>query len=317
MKAWVFTGAGQPLELEDVPDPQPKPGEVVIDIKATGLCHSDVAALDDPSWAVNFGYTPIVLGHEPVGVVSALGEGVASLAVGDRVGIPSGPPASVGYQRDGAYAEKTTAPADAVVKVPDALDFVRAASGTDAGNVAYHAVVSRGQVRKGEKVGIIGIGGLGQIGARIAVVLGCEVYVAEPKESVWPMARDLGAVRIERDITDLADADLDVIIDFAGFGTTTAGAIDVVRRGGRVIQVGMGRLRAEINTNNLIVKQVDLKGSMGGGTTELAGVWDLMARGDLDPALSIVPFADIDKGLDRLRRGEVQGRLVVDLQNGI
>jgi propanol-preferring alcohol dehydrogenase len=317
MKAWIFSGAGRPLELKDIPDPQPKPGEVVIDIKATGLCHSDVAALDDPNWAVNFDYTPIVLGHEPVGVVTALGEGVTSLAIGDRVGVPSGPPAAVGYTRDGAYAEKTTAPAETVVKVPDALDFVRAASGTDAGNVAYHAVVTRGQVRKGEKVGIIGIGGLGQIGARIAVVLGGEVYVAEPKESVWPMARNLGAVRVERDITDLADADLDVIIDFAGFGTTTAGAIDVVRRGGRVIQVGMGRLRAEINTNSLINKQVDLKGSMGGGATELAGVWDLMARGDLDPVLSLVPFADIDKGLDRLRRGEVQGRLVVDLQNGI
>jgi propanol-preferring alcohol dehydrogenase len=314
MKAWIFNGAGQPLTMQEVPDPVAKPGEVVIDIKATGLCHSDVAALDDPSWAVNFTYTPIVLGHEPAGVVSQVGEGVTAVSVGDRVGIPSGPPVLTGYGRDGAYAEKTTAQADAIVHIPDNVDFVRAAAGTDSGNVAYHAVVTRGQVQKGEKVGIIGVGGVGQIGARIAVVLGGEVYVAEPKESVWDMARNLGAVRVERDITDLADVELDVIIDFAGFGTTTAGAVEVVRPGGRVIQVGMGRLTAEINTNSLIVNQIDLKGSMGGGISELAGVYELMASGDLDPVVSTVTFDQIGEGLERLRRGEVQGRLVADLQ---
>lgn len=317
MKAWVFSGAGEPLKLEEVPDPVAAPGEIVIDVKASGLCHSDVAALHDPSWAVNFAFTPIVLGHEPVGIVSAVGEGVTSLSVGDRVGIPSGPPVATGYWRDGAYAEKTTAPADAVVRIPDGLDFVTAASGTDAGNVAYRAVVTRGEVQSGEKVGIIGLGGLGQIGARIAVVRGAEVYVAEPKESAWPLAKEIGAVKVVRDITELADAELDVVVDFAGFGTTTAGAVDVVRPGGRVIQVGMGQLTAEINTNNLIIKQVDLKGSMGGGPEELKGVWSLMADGSLRPALSTVAFGEIADGLERLHRGEVNGRLVADLQNGI
>lgn len=317
MKAWIFNGAGKPLELSEVPDPIAGEGEVVIDIKATGLCHSDVAALDDPAWAANFAYTPIVLGHEPAGVVSAVGAGVTSLKIGDRVGVPSGPPNATGYWRDGAYAEKTVAIADSVVKIPEGLDFVRAAAGTDSGNVAYHAVVTRGQVQAGEKVGIIGIGGLGQIGARIAVILGAEVYAAEPKESVWPMAKELGVVRCEKDITDFADIDLDVIIDFAGFGSTTSGAVNVVRAGGRVIQVGMGRLTAEINTNNLIIKQVDLKGSMGGGLDDLGGVYDLMASGALDPMVSTVTFDQIADGLDRLRKGEVQGRLVVDMQNGI
>jgi alcohol dehydrogenase, propanol-preferring len=310
MKAWIFSGAGRPLQSTEVDDPTPAPGEVVIDIKASGLCHSDVGALQDPSWATNFGFTPIVLGHEPAGVVSALGEGVTSLAIGDRVGIPSGPPSSNGYRRDGAYAEKTTAPAGAVVRIPDGLDFVRAAAGTDSGNVAFHAVVVRGGVQEGERVGIIGVGGLGQIGARIAVIRGAEVYVAEPKESVWAMAMSLGVTRVERDIRDFADAGLDVVIDFAGFGTTTSGAIDVVRPGGRVIQVGMGRLTAEINTNKLIIGQIDLKGSMGGGVAELAGVYELMASGQLDPVVSTIPFSEIGEGLERLHRGEVQGRLV-------
>lgn len=316
MKAWVFSGAGRPLELQEVSDPVAKPGEVVIDVKASGLCHSDVSALDDPNWAVNFPADPVVLGHEPAGVVSAVGEGVTNLKIGDRVGVPSGPPNNTGYFRDGAYAEKTTAIADAVVKIPDGLDFVTAASGTDAGNVAHHAVVTRAKVKPGEKVGIIGVGGLGQIGARIAVLSGCEVYAAEPKEDVWPMALDLGVTRCVKDITELADVGLTTIIDFAGFGSTTNGAIEVVADGGKVVQVGMGTIVFEFHSNPLIIKQVDLIGSMGGGVEDLAGVYDFMADGRLAPKVTTWDFARIPEGLDELRRGTVQGRVVVDMTNG-
>ncbi len=317
MKAWVFNGAGKPLELQELPDPVAQPGEVVIDIKGSGLCHSDVSALDDPHWAVNFPHLPIVLGHEPAGVVSAVGEGVTNLEVGDRVGVPSGPPNANGYYRDGAYAEKTTAIADTLVKIPDGLDFLTAAAGTDAGNVAHHAVVTRGQVRPGEKVGIIGIGGLGQVGARIAVVKGCEVYAAEVKQDVWPMAEELGVVRCVTDIRELTEVGLTTIIDFAGFGSTTSGAIEAVAKRGQVVQVGMGRLVFEFNSNPLITKEIDLKGSMGGGMEDLQGVYDLMLSGQLAPKITTWDFAEIPQGLDELRRGSVQGRLVVDLQNGI
>jgi propanol-preferring alcohol dehydrogenase len=317
MKAWIFNGVGKPLELQDRPDPKAKQGEVVIDVRASGLCHSDVSALDDPNWAPIFPYLPVVLGHEAAGVVSEVGDGVTDLKVGDRVGIPSGPPNLNGYTRDGAYAEKTTALAHAVVKVPEGVDFINAAAGTDAGNVAHHAVVARGLVSPGQKVGIIGIGGLGQIGARIAVIKGAEVYAAEPKESVWPMAESLGVVKYVKDIRELADAGLDTIIDFAGFGTTTTGAIEVIKDGGRVVQVGMGRLVFEFNTNLLINKQVDYVGSMGGGVEDLSAVYELMASGKLAPKVSTVSFADIPEGLEKLRRGLVQGRLVVDLQSGI
>lgn len=317
MKAWMFNGAGNPLELKEVPEPVAKPGEIVIDVKASGLCHSDVSALDDPNWRVNFGDLPLVLGHEPAGVVSAVGDGVTNVKVGDRVGIPSGPPNVNGYFRDGGYAEKTTAIATEVVKIPDSLDFIRAASGTDAGNVAHHAVVTQGKVEAGQKVGIIGIGGLGQVGARIAVLMGAEVYAAEPKEEVWPMARDFGVVRCVTDVRELADVGLDTVIDFAGFGSTTLGAIEVVREHGRVVQVGMGRLVFEFNTNLLIIKQVELLGSMGGGVEDLTGVYEMMASGGLDPKITTMRFDQVDEGLELLRQGKVQGRLVIDMQNGI
>ena len=317
MKAWLFRGAGHPLELAEVPDPTAKPGEIVVDVKASGLCHSDVSALDDPNWAVNFGELPVVLGHEPVGVVTELGEGVTNLQIGDRVGIPSGPPNVNGYFRDGGYAEKTTAIATEVVRIPDSLDFIRAASGTDAGNVAHHAVVTQGKVEAGQKVGIIGVGGLGQIGARIAVLKGAEVYAAEIKEDVWPLAESLGVVRVVKDIRELADVGLDTIIDFAGFGSTTMGAIEVVREHGRVVQVGMGQLVFEFNSNLLIIKQIELLGSMGGGVEDLNGVYEMMVSGGLDPQIVTTTFDKIAEGLDLLRDGKVTGRMVVDMQNGI
>ncbi|MFS0820391.1 zinc-binding dehydrogenase [Bacillus sp. 1P02SD] len=314
MKAWIFKGTNQPLELTEVPDPTPAKGEVVVDIKASGLCHSDVSALEDPDWIVNFPNLPVVLGHEAAGVVSAIGEGVSNVKVGDRVGIPSGPPSNIGYYRNGAYAEKISIPSDVTVKIPDSVDFIKAAAGTDSGNVAHHAVVTVGQIKPGEKVGIIGIGGLGQIGARIAVLKGAEVYAAEVKQDVWPLAESLGVKKVVSDIRELADVGLNLIVDFAGFGTTTAGAIDVVADHGRVVQVGMGRLQSEINTNSLILKHVQLLGSMGGGVDDLAGVYELMATGELDPALSTTTFEEIDNGLEQLKRGEVKGRLVADLQ---
>ncbi|WP_168202658.1 zinc-binding dehydrogenase [Georgenia wutianyii] len=120
----------------------------------------------------------------------------------------------------------------------------------------------------------------------VAVVLGAEVYAAEVREEVWPLAESLGVVRCVSDITELADLGLDVILDFAGFGTTTAGAVDIVGPGGRVVQVGMGRLDAEINMNDLIVKEVDLIGSLGGGVEDLTGVHDLMASGRLTPKIT-------------------------------
>lgn len=314
MKAWVFSGAGKPLELKDVDEPTAAPGEIVIDVKASGLCHSDVSALDDPNWSVNFPDHPIVLGHEIAGVVSEIGEGVTNLKVGDRVGVPSGPPNLSGYFRDGGYAPKTTAIATADTPIPDNVDFITAAAGTDAGNVAYHAVVGQGGAQEGMKVGIIGFGGLGQIGARIAVVLGCEVYVAEIKEDVWPLAKEVGAVEVAKDISEFADKNLDLIVDFAGFGTTTQAAVETVREYGTVVQVGMGKIQFEFNSNPLITRQVSLTGSMGGSVEDLAGVYELMSTGQLTPTVSVMNFEEVNDGLDLLRQGEVTGRIVIDMQ---
>jgi propanol-preferring alcohol dehydrogenase len=310
MRAWQMTGTGEPLRLTELPEPVAGPGEVLVAVRAAGLCHTDVGILHDAAWTERVGPFPLTLGHEIAGVVAALGEGVTGWSVGERVAVNPAGTTRPGLGRDGGYGPLTVAdPAD-LVRVPDGLSEELAAAGTDAGRAPYRAVVVRGEVGPGDKVGIIGLGGLGQVGARIAVLRGAEVYAAEPKRSLWPMARELGVREVAPDIRDFADVGLDVVVDFAGFGTTTAGAVEVVREHGRVVQVGMGRLESTISTNALILKQVTLLGSRGGTVEDIAAVYEMFASGDLSPALEVIGFDDIPGALARLHAGEVTGRLV-------
>ncbi|UIX29322.1 zinc-binding dehydrogenase [Streptomyces sp. GQFP] len=312
MKAWQFTNTHEPLVLNEVPEPTAGPDDVVIDIKAAGLCHSDVGLLEDEGWLPMLGPRPLTPGHEIAGVISAVGEDVEGWKVGDRVGVcPSEEGAtSPGYTHDGGYSFKCAASAKSLVAVPESLSFEQAAAGTDAGMTSYHAVVTAGGVKEGDRVGIIGLGGLGQIGARIAVLRGCEVHVAEPNKQVWPLGEEIGVTRIVSDVTEFAGENLDVIIDFAGFGTTTAGAIEAVRPGGTVVQVGLGRMEATINTTALVTRRITLIGSLGGSVEDIKGVYDMLASGELNPTLTSITFNEIPEGLDRLSKGDVVGRLV-------
>ncbi|MDQ6523430.1 zinc-binding dehydrogenase [Nocardioides sp. LHD-245] len=310
MRAWQMTGTGEPLRLTDLPEPVAGPGEVLVAVRAAGLCHTDVGILDDATWTARLGPFPLTLGHEVAGVIAAVGVGVDGWAVGDRVAVNPAGSTRPGLGRDGGYGPYVVADPPDLVRVPEGLSFELAAAGTDAGRAPYRAVVVRGEVAAGDKVGIIGLGGLGQVGARIAVLRGAEVYAAEPKQSLWPMARELGVTEVAADVTAFADVGLDLIVDFAGFGTTTAAAIETVRDFGRVVQVGMGRLESTISTNALILKQVTLLGSRGGTVEDIAAVYEMFASGDLSPALEPIGFDDIPAALDRLRRGDVTGRLV-------
>lgn len=178
---------------------------------------------------------------------------------------------------------------------------------------SYHAVVTVGGAAKGTRVGIIGLGGLGLTGARIAVLTGAEVYAAEINESVRELGVERGVREVVADAADLRRFELDVIVDFAGFGTTTAAAVEAVRAGGRVVQVGLGRPEATISTATLVSNQVTLTGSLGGLKQDAAAVYDLMATGDLRIMTKPITFDEIGGGIDALRDGAVRGRLIAEM----
>lgn len=312
MRGWEFTRTHVPLKLIEKPDPAVTPGNVLLDIKATGLCHSDVGALEDEGWMEIITKRPVIMGHEFAGVIAKVGEGVTGYKVGDRVGVcPVGKDGtSPGYSRDGGYANRAVVPAGDLVPVPAKVSFAQAAAGTDAGMTSYHAMFVTGGARKGMKVGVIGVGGLGQIAARAAVVAGIDVYAVDLSPAARDLARELGCKGVFDKVSDLAKIAPELIVDYAGFGTTTAQAIEAVGLQGRVVQVGMGKLEATINTRLLILKQVTLVGSMGGNVDDIAAVYKLFESGDLKPLITEIGFNDIGDGIGKLARGEVKGRLV-------
>lgn len=319
MRAWQWTGTGNPLTLAVVPVPEAGPGEVLIRVRAAGMCHSDVGELDEPSWAENIHRCPITLGHEIAGEVVALGPAVDGsvdgavdgVAVGARVGVHPLGATVPGYGRDGGYAAFHVAPAVDLVPLPDGMSFELGALGTDAGMTSHHGVVEVAGVRAGDRVGIIGLGGLGQIGARIAVLLGAEVYAADPSPDARRLGEELGAVEVVADAADLAGRELDAVIDFAGFATTAQAAVRAIRVGGVVVMIGMGAHTSQLVTADVIHQKAVIRGSSGGTRDDIASVYRYLAEGRIVPAVERLTFEQVAEGIDRLRDGRVTGRLVV------
>ena len=319
MKALQLVEVGQPLVWADLPDPVPGAGEVVIDVRAAGLCHSDVGYIEGVIPDISL---PRVLGHEVAGVISALGDGVTGHAIGDRVVIASSAGGTtgdlyaagaegsswLGVTRNGGYEEKVVALVPELRGIPDGVDFAQAAVATDAGMTSYAAVRGAGQVSTGKRVGIIGLGGLGLSGAKFAVLAGAEVYAAEINPDAHAAGLEAGVRECVTEVSDLARFDLDVVIDFAGFGTTTVDALQAVRQRGRVVLVGMGAGIASILTPSFVMKEATLVGSLGGTSADVEAVMTHMANGEFRIDTHSIPFAEIPDGLARLARGGIPGK---------
>lgn len=311
MKGWQFTDTNAPLVRAELPEPVPGPEHVLLEVVAAGLCHTDVGLMTDPAWKASVPSLPVVPGHEIAGRVLAVGPGVEGIAVGDAFGVcPTVGRGAPGFARNGGFADRYLSHVDELVPVPAGLDLGLAALGTDAGMTAYHALVVEGEVKAGDRVGIIGLGGLGQIGARVAVLRGAEVHVAETNRSVWHLAEQIGAASVVESVAALAAMDLDLVVDYAGVGNTTAQALDAIGMRGRIVVVGLGVWESTISTRKLISKQARLIGSNGGSKQDVADVYALMASGEVQPAVTDIGFDDIPQGLDDLHHGRVTGRLV-------
>lgn len=310
MKAWNFTGTHEPLTTVESEDPIPGENEVRIRVKAAGLCHSDVGILEDEKWLAQIPNLPLVPGHEIAGVIDRVGPGVSRYSVDDRVAVC--PMIEFhGYGRNGGFAEYVIAGTDALVPIPESVSYELAAVSTDAGMTSHGAVMETGALKRGERVAIIGFGGLGQVGARIAVLNGGVLFVVEVNEDLWDRAFAAGAQRVVHDVAELADENLDLIVDFAGVGTTTAAGLETLAVGGRLVLVGMHRLEATINTYPLIMRRLQLLGNMGGSKEDIAAVMAWMEKGEIQPSITPIEFEDVADGFARLQRGEAGGRLVV------
>ncbi|MFC7572504.1 alcohol dehydrogenase catalytic domain-containing protein [Klenkia terrae] len=261
MKAAVVPRLGAPLQIQDRPVPEPGSGEVLVRMEASGLCHTDIhAARGD--WPVQPS-PPFVPGHEGVGIVTALGPGVTSRSLGDRVAIAwlgsacghcrscvagwetlCESQTNSGYGRDGAFAECATVAADFAVRVPDGVTSLDAAPLTCAGVTTYKAVKVAG-VAPADSVAVFGIGGLGHLAVQYARIAGAFVTAVDITEEKLVMARELGADHtVDASTADPVQAiqargGVDVAIALAASPTSFDQAYRSLRRGGRLVCVAL------------------------------------------------------------------------------
>jgi len=303
MKAAVVRSFDQPLEIEDVPVPQPGPEQALVRIEASGLCHTDIHAARG-EWPIKPS-PPFIPGHEGVGVIERLGGGNAhGLSVGDRVALPwlgyvcgscrycnSGRETlcphqiNTGYGMNGGFAEYAVGYTRHVVRVPDGIDPLDAAPLTCAGVTTYKAVKVSGAT-SADLVAVFGAGGLGHLAIQYARITGAAVVAVDTNAARLESARALGAEHLvlvgEEDpaaaIQRLGGAD--VAVATAVTPSAFEQAIGSLARGGRLVCVGLpaeNRLRVPIFET--VLGGLTICGSIVGTHHDLEEVFELHRRG--------------------------------------
>jgi propanol-preferring alcohol dehydrogenase len=334
MRASVVTSFEKPLEIKDVPVPEPGPGLVLVRIEASGLCHTDIhAARGD--WPVKPS-VPFIPGHEGVGIVERIGDGVTSPAVGDRVAIPwlgsacgtcqycvSGwetlceAQRNTGYSIDGAHAEYAVASAGYVVPVPDGVDPFAAAPLTCAGVTTYKAVKVAG-VQPGERVAIFGVGGLGHLAQQYAQIFGGETVAVDVTEEKLRLAASLGATElVNAATTDPVAAiqslgGVDVAVVLAAEPKVLEQAHASLRRGGRLVLVSLPKDNAmRLPIFETVLKGISVIGSIVGTRDDLATVFKLHAAGRTKVIYEVRKLDEINTAIDDVLASRVPARLVL------
>lgn len=317
MKCFQIQALGdRTLEAKELAIPEPGDEQVLIQVQAAGLCHSDCHILHGALDHL-IRKRPLTLGHEVAGVIVKTGPGVTDHKIGDKIAAAlvtypvstSDWNKTIGLGYDGGFAEFAVVDLINICPIPDGVTFPQAAVATDSIATAYHAVVVEGQVGPSTTVAIIGLGGLGLNGVAIAALQGAKVIGIDVDAEKFPEALHCGALACYGSLDTTPQLDFDVVIDFAGVGTTTANAIRAVKIGGTVVQVGLGVNQALLPMYELVTKCVTLRGSMGSSLDELREVLKLVASGHISPVLEEIPFSGVPLGLQRLESQQVKGRL--------
>lgn len=334
MKAAVVTRLGAPLELREVPVPQVGPGQILIRVRAAGVCHTDLHAASG-DWPVK-PQPPFIPGHEGVGEVAAIGAGVTHLKEGDRVGAPWLHTACgrcphcvggwetlcesqqmTGYTVDGSYAEYVRADANYVGQIPDGLDWGAAAPVLCAGVTVYKGLKET-EARPGQWVAISGIGGLGHMAVQYAKAMGLHVVAVDISEEKLALARSLGAdltlnaaeVDVVQEIQTLmggVDGALVTAVSNAAF----AQAVGMLKRGGFLSLVGLPPGDFPLPIFEVVLKRITVRGSIVGTRNDLREALAFAGEGKVASHFSWDKLENINAIFDKMKAGQIDGRIVL------
>ncbi|MFC1906851.1 alcohol dehydrogenase catalytic domain-containing protein [Chloroflexota bacterium] len=332
MKAARLHQYGEPIKLEQVPIPEIiNPDEVLVRVKACGLCHTDIRISSGQQPPRKL---PIILGHEPAGIIEEIGPGVTTLKVGDRVSVDSmiscghchncfigsdnlcSSSLSLGFDWDGGWAEYMLAPSANCFVIPEEVSFEEGAIITDAVATTFHAM-RIGEVTVGDVVAIFGIGGLGVNAIQMAKAFGAAKVIAvdrkpEKRELALALgadeAVDLNSPTLRKELKVLSGGDgVNVAFEFIGVDSTIQKAIESVRKGGKAVLVGLVTGTFQVNGFMLVAKEVQIRGVWTSIKQDYPAVIELVRSGKVDLSRSIthrLPLEEINHGLEILESRE-------------
>jgi len=337
MKAAVVREFGKPLTIDEVPVPEPGDGMIQVAIQASGVCHTDLHAAEG-DWPVKPN-PPFIPGHEGVGFVSGVGEGVRHVKEGDRVGVPwlytacghcrhclggwetlCTEQKNTGYSVNGGFADYVVADPNFVGHLPANVDFAEMAPILCAGVTVYKGLKVT-DTKPGDWVVISGIGGLGHMAVQYARAMGLNVAAVDIADDKLALARKLGAtVTVNARNEDPAE----VIRRETGGGAqgvlVTAvspkafeQAIGMVARGGTVSLNGLPPGDFPLDIFGMVLNGITVRGSIVGTRLDLQESIDFAARGQVKATIHTAKLEDVNDVFAKMRRGEIEGRIVLDI----
>ena len=339
MKAAVLHALKTPLQIEQVPVPEPGPGDLLIKVTACGVCHSDLHAVDG-DWTPG-PVIPLIPGHEVTGRIARLGAGVTGFELGDHVGVPWMYSAcgtcelclagmetickaaeATGYSKPGGYAEYMVAPAAFVGRLPENADPYEMAPILCAGVTTYRGL-KRSNVRPGQWVTVVGVGGLGHIAIQYARSMGMRVAAVDVGNDKLELARSLGAELVVNGAETDAPAVIQEKIGGSHGAVVTAvatrafeQAIKMLRPAGTVGSIGIpGGKADEIRTSISAITnwELSVRGSSVGTRQDLNEAIVFAAQGLVKARIRTVALEEVNSVFDDMRKGRIVGRVVLKL----
>jgi propanol-preferring alcohol dehydrogenase len=334
MQAAVVKEFGKDLVVEDVQVPQPGPGQALVKLISSGVCHTDLHAAEG-DWPVKPN-PPFIPGHEGVGEVVALGEGVSDLKVGQLVGnawlwsacgtcqyCRTGwetlceAQENAGYSVDGSFGQYMLVDSRFAVRIPEGADLVEIAPVLCAGVTVYKGLKMT-EARPGQWVVISGIGGLGHIAVQYAKAMGLRVAAVDVADDKLALAKTFGAELLVNALNDNpaeviqretggAHGVLVTAVHPSAFGQ----AIHMTRRGGTIVFNGLPPGDFPASIFEIVLKGLTVRGSIVGTRQDMVEAVDFYARGQIHPKVSTRELHEINAVLDEMKQGKIDGRVVI------
>ena len=314
-----------PLDLVDLPVPEPAPGQVRLRVRACGVCHTDLHLVEGEIATPRL---PVVPGHQIIGRVDALGESVTRLAVGDRVGVPwlystcgrcdycrrdlenlCDDARFTGQHADGGFAEYMVVPADFAHSIPMGFPDDQAAPLLCAGIIGYRSL-QLSEIEPGGRLGLYGFGASAHVTVQVARHWGCDVYVFTRSEEHQRHARDLGAAWIGQ-AQDTPPAELDSAITFAPAGWLVPEALRVLRKGGTLAINAIHMSPVPELPYQLLYGERTVRSVANATRQDAEELLRLAVEVPIQTDVELYRLEEANAVLQRLKRAEVQGAAVL------